>query len=178
MNSKERLEHLKSRSFNLITSIKSFDFRLDSLHHHPSPETFLKSRLATIIRNSYIHNNWNRWYKYLVWSHEGPIWWRSTLLQTESTLKDFIKMLEFLVNNIFLVFEGKVFQLIICIVMGTNCTPLLAKIFLYSYEAEFIQFLLSFCKKQLASQFNFTYRYSDDIVFINNPDLDNYIGQM
>ena len=88
-------------------------------------------------------------------------------------------MLEFLVDNIFVVFAGKVFQQIIGIPMGTNCAPLLADIFLYSYEAEFIQSLLSTGrKKRLASQFNFTYRYIDDVLSINNPDLENYFGQM
>ena len=64
--------------------------------------------------------------------------------------------------------------------MGTNCAPLLADIFLYSYEAEFIQSLLSAGKKRLASQFNFTYtcRYIDDVLSINNPDFENYLGQM
>ena len=33
-------------------------------------------------------------------------------------------------------------------------------------------------KKKLASQFNFTYRYIDDVLSINNPDFDNYLGQM
>ena len=62
--------------------------------------------------------------------------------------------------------------------MGTNCAPLLADIFLYSYEAEFIQSLLSAGKKRLAFQFNFTYRYIDDVLSINNPDFENYLGQM
>ena len=57
-------------------------------------------------------------------------------------------MLEFLVDNIFEVFGGKVFQQIVGIPMGTNCAPLLADIFLYSYEAEFIQSLLSTGKKK------------------------------
>ena len=47
--------------------------------------------------------------------------------------------------------------------MGTNCAPLLADICLYSYEAEFIQSLLSTGKKQLASRINFTYRYIDEV---------------
>ena len=87
-------------------------------------------------------------------------------------------MLEFLVDNIFVVFAGKVFQQIVGIPMGTNCAPLLADIFLYSYEAEFIQPLLSTGKKQLASRFNFTYRYIDDVLSINNPEFENYLGQM
>ena len=62
--------------------------------------------------------------------------------------------------------------------MGTNCAPLLADIFLYSYEAEFIQFLLSAGKKQSAAQFNFTYRYIDDVLSINNSDFQNYLGEM
>ena len=48
--------------------------------------------------------------------------------------------------------------------MGTNYDPLLADIFLYSYEAEFIQSLLSAKKKQLASQLNFRYRYIEDVL--------------
>ena len=62
--------------------------------------------------------------------------------------------------------------------MGTHCAPLLHDIFLYSYKAEFIQSLLSTGKKKLASQFNFTYRYIDDVLSINNPDFENYLGQM
>ena len=87
-------------------------------------------------------------------------------------------MLEFLFDNIFLVFIGKVFQQIIGIPIGTNCALLLADIFLYSYEVEFIQPLLSDGRKRLASQIIFTYRYIDDVLFINNPDFENYLGQM
>ena len=32
--------------------------------------------------------------------------------------------------------------------------------------------------KQLASRFNFTYRYIDDVLSINNPEFENYLGQM
>ena len=62
--------------------------------------------------------------------------------------------------------------------MGKNCAPLLADIFLYSYEADFIQPLLSTGKKHLASRFNLTYRYIDDVLSINNPEFENYLGQM
>ena len=62
--------------------------------------------------------------------------------------------------------------------MDANCTPLLADIFLYSYEAEFIQSLLSTGRKRLDPQFNFTYRYIDDVLSINNHDFENYLGQM
>ena len=50
--------------------------------------------------------------------------------------------------------------------MRTSSAPLLADIFLYSYEAEFIQSLLSNGRKPLASRFNFKYRYIDDVLSI------------
>ena len=175
-NSKELLEHLKSPNFKNITSIKSFDF---STLYTTIPHDKLKSRLASIIRNSFMFKNGNRRYKYLVLGHE-----ESYFVKEHSDSKhkysedDIIKMLEFLVHKIFVVFPGKVFQQIVGIPMGTNCAPLLADIFLYSYEAEFIQSLISTGRKQLASRFNFTYRYIDDVLSMNNPEFENYLGQM
>ena len=87
-------------------------------------------------------------------------------------------MLKFLVDNIFVAFAGKVFQQKIGVPMSTNCAPLLADIFLYSYEAEFIQSSLSTGKRRLASLFNFAYRYIDDVLSINNPGFEKYLGQM
>ena len=87
-------------------------------------------------------------------------------------------MLDVLVDNIFVVFAGKVFQQTVGIPMGTNCAPLLADIFLYSYEADFVQSLLSTGKRHLASRFNLTYRYIDDVLSINNPEFEHYLGQM
>ena len=167
-NSKELLDHLKSPNFNLITNIKSFDF---STLYTTIPHQKLKSRLATK-RDSFLH-------KYLVLGREGPHFVKEhSDSKSKYTEEDIIKMLEFLADNIFVVFAGKVFQQIIGIPMGTNSAPLLADIFLYSYEAEFIESLLSAGKKRLASQFNFTYRFIDDVLSINNPDFENYLGQM
>jgi hypothetical protein len=51
-------------------------------------------------------------------------------------------MLEFLIDYIFVMFGGRVFQQTVGIPMGTNCAPLLADLVLYSYEADFIQGIL------------------------------------
>ena len=48
------------------------------------------------------------------------------------------KMIEFLIDNIFVQFGGCLFHQVIGILMGTNCAPLLADLFLYSYENEFL----------------------------------------
>ena len=68
-----------------------------------------------------------------------------TNAKTYYTDSDIISMLEYLIDNIFVEFGGHIFQQSIGIPMGTNCAPLLADLFLYSYEAEFIQNLV---KKQ------------------------------
>ena len=136
-NSKELLKHLKSQTFNHVTSIKSFDF---FTLYTTIPHQKLKDRLTSIIRNAFIFKNGYRIYKYLVLGHEETYFVKE---QSDSKNKysedDIIKMLEFLVDNIFLVFAGKVFQQTVGIPMGTNCGPPLADIFLYSHEADFIQ---------------------------------------
>ena len=47
--------------------------------------------------------------------------------------------------------------------------------FLYSYEAEFVQSLLQAGKKHLAQQFNFTYRYIDDVLSLKNTEFAEYL---
>ena len=106
-NSKEILDHLQSPDFNLITNIKSFDFSTlyTAIHHQK-----LKSRPATIIRISFLHKNGNRWCKYLVLGHEGPYFVKEqSYSKNKYSEEDIIKMLVFLVDNIFVVFVGKVF---------------------------------------------------------------------
>ena len=48
--------------------------------------------------------------------------------------------------------------------MGTNCAPLLADLFLYSYENEFLDKLFKEGKRKLARQFNLSFSYIDDLI--------------
>ena len=59
--------------------------------------------------------------------------------------------------------------------MGTNCAPLLADLFLYSYESEFLQNLAEDKKIHEARAFNFTYRYIDDVLSVNNPRFAEFL---
>ena len=61
---------------------------------------------------------------------------------------DIINMLELLIDNIFVIFGGRFFQQTVVIPMGTNCAPLLADLFLFSYEADLIQGLLKKNEKE------------------------------
>jgi hypothetical protein len=59
--------------------------------------------------------------------------------------------------------------------MGTNYDPLLADLLLYSYESEFLQHLVKDKKIHEAKAFNFTYRYIDDVLSINNPRFAEFL---
>ena len=126
------------------------------LDSHPTVFTFhsyfdlLDGVLAFLISILKIFKSLHR-YKFLVLGREGPYFVKEhSDSKNKYTEDDIVNMLEFLVDNIFVVFGGKVFQQIVGIPMGTNCAPVLADIFLYSYEAEFIQSLLSTGKKKVS----------------------------
>ena len=91
---------------------------------------------------------------------------------------DIFNMLEFLMDNIFVMFGGRVFQQTVGIPMGTNCVPLLTDTFLYSYEADFIQGLLKKNGKELARSFNFTFRYIDDVLSLNNSRFGDFVDRI
>ena len=71
-----------------------------------------------------------------------------------------------LIDNIFVQFGGRLFRQVIGIPMGTNCAPLLADLFLYSYENEFLDNMIRSGHRRLARSFNLSYRYTDDLFLI------------
>jgi hypothetical protein len=56
-----------------------------------------------------------------------------------------------------------------------NCAPLLVDLFLYSYESEFLQKLVKDKKIHEVRAFNFTYRYIDDVLSINNSRFAEFL---
>ena len=69
--------------------------------------------------------------------------------ENKYTANDIRKMIEFLVDNIYVRFGGQLFRQMVGIPMGTNCAPLLADLFLYSYENEFLDKLVKEGKESL-----------------------------
>ena len=62
--------------------------------------------------------------------------------------------------------------------MDTKCAPLLADLFLYSHEADFIQRLLKKNEKKLVRSFNFTFRYIDDVLSLNNFSFGDFVDRI
>ena len=87
-------------------------------------------------------------------------------------------MLEVLIDNIFVMFGEPVFQQTVGMLMGTKCARLLAHLFLYSHEAYFIQGLLKKNENKLARSFNFTFRYIDNVLSLNNSRFGEFVDRI
>ena len=62
--------------------------------------------------------------------------------------------------------------------MGTNCAPLVADLFLFCYERDFMMSLSDDKQADVMDAFNTTSRYLDDIFNINNVYFDNMVSQI
>ena len=68
--------------------------------------------------------------------------------------------------------------LVVGIHMCTICDPLLFDLFLYSYEADFIEGFLKKNEKNLARAFNFTFRNIDDVLPLTNSRLGDFVDRI
>ena len=84
----------------------------------------------------------------------------------------------FLMENLYVQFDGMVYQQIVGIPMGTNCAPLIADLFLYCYEMDFMSDLQKSKRFDLIDMFNDTSRYLDDIFTIDYPEFERHISNI
>ena len=89
--------------------------------------------------------------------------------------RSYVKLLLFLMENLYVQFDGMVYQQIVGIPIGTNCAPLIANLFLYCYERDFMSDLHKSKRHDLIDMFNDTSRYLDDTFTIDNPEFVKYI---
>ncbi|KAK6191166.1 hypothetical protein SNE40_002905 [Patella caerulea] len=171
-NSKELLDGLQSRSLASISSIQTFDF---STLYTKIPYSKLKAWLKDIIHSVFSSKSGTARYQYLVVNYNSSYFVKyHSDSKNKFTAIKIIQMLDFLIDNIFIEFGGEIYQQVVGIPMGTNCAHLLADLFLYSYKAEYIQALVK-TNKRLVRHFNFTYRYIDDVLSLNNPKFSDYV---
>ena len=115
-NSKDLLDNLKSRSFSQVSSIKTFDF---STLYTTLPHDNLKTRLKETIHKAFSHSIYGS--KCVVLGYNSTHF--SNKIQKGKTCyseEQVISMLEFLIDNIFVLFGGTLFQQVVGIPMGTN----------------------------------------------------------
>ena len=86
--------------------------------------------------------------------------------------------LVYLLDNIFIRFGTKLYRQTISIPMGTNCVPLIADLFHFCYERDFMK---SFSRKNQADiieAFFSTSRYLDDSLNIDNIYFDQMVDRI
>ena len=166
-NSTSLLSSLDQLDVSTATSVHTFDFSTlyTSIPHDP-----LKSRISNFVHNAFRKKDGSIRYTHIkviraqgYFTHDingggGNMY----------TADNICKMIEFLIDDIFVQFGGCLFHPVIGIPMRTNCTPLLADLFLYSYEKEFLDNMIKSGHRRLARSFNLCYRYIDDLIVFNN----------
>ena len=86
--------------------------------------------------------------------------------------------LSYLLDNIYIRFGTKLYRQIVGIPMGTNCAPLVADLFLYCYERDFMDSLNHDNQADVIEAFNSTSRYLDDLLNIDNPYFEGMVNQI
>ena len=104
---------------------------------------------------------------------------RNTFFTLEKKLKKYdawscqnvCDALTFLLDNIFIRFGTKLYRQVVGIPMGTDWAPLVADLFLFCYERDFMMSLSDDKQADIIDDFNTTLRYLDDILNIDNVFL-------
>ena len=175
-NSKELLEKFDLAKFSKAKCISTWDFSTlyTSIPHRAHRQ--LKKQLFAPIRNTMSKS------KYSVMNYRS----NKCFLGSKSydsymsfTCDDLCDMLSFLINNIYVIFGDTIMRQVIGIPMGTDCAPLLADLFLHSYEAKFLSDLIKDKKtRHVARIFNRTDRYIDDLFSADNDKFGEYVPKI
>lgn len=170
-NSIEVLQKIKSCSN--ITNITTYDF---STLYTSLPHDKIKNKLKMLIKWTF-----NREGKQFLATRQNNSFF--TNINYDKGFKswtciELCNALSFLIDNIFVEFDDTIYRQVIGIPMGTNCAPLIADLFLFCYERDFMSKLVKDKRLDLIDCFNRTSRYLDDILNINNPDFEKYIPEI
>ena len=150
-NSTNLLSSLSHLGVHRATSIQTFDF---STLYTSIPHDLLKSHMNSIINNAFKYKNGATRYTHIEVCRNKSYFTSDPLNgDNKYTANDICKMIEFLVDNIYVRFGGQLFQRMVGIPMAINCAPLLADLFLYSYENESLDKLIKEGKRKLDRKF-------------------------
>ena len=170
-NSNDILNKLKLKNFQM-SSISTYDF---STLYTTLPHDLIKEKITKLIQKTFAREKST----YLACNDHRAFF-------TDNPLKNYVmwtctevcESLTFLLENIFVRYGDAIYRQVIGIPMGTNCAPLIADLFLYCYERDFMLNLKPNTQGEIISAFNDTSRYLDDIFNIDNPYFDNMIASI
>ena len=164
-NSLDFIDNIK----NIKTKhLETYDF---STLYTSLPHTEIKEKFKTIFKKIYaresktfINVNWNKAY------------FSSTKNKNfyAFTERDLLKILEFILNNIYVKFGDKIYKQVIGIPIGLDSGQDIANLLLYQYESSYVENL---SKRDLnaAKKFSTCDRYIDDLFSADFPDFQNHL---
>ena len=171
-NSGEIFDKLKARDSN-ATSLSTYDF---STLYTTLPLNLINDKLIDLVERTFQRegspyfacNDRNAFFllqkkpkKYHAWSCQNVC-----------------DALTVLLDNTFIRFGTNLYRQVVVIPMGTNCAPLVADLFLFCYERDFMMSLSGDKQADVIYAFNTTSRYKDDILNINNVYFENMVSQI
>ena len=170
-NSGEILDKLKARDFN-ATSLSTYDF---STLYTTLPHNLIKDKLIDLIERTFQREG----SPYLACSDRNAFFTSEKPKKYHAwSCQNVCDALTFLLDNIFIRFGTKLYRQVVGIPMGTNCAPLVADLFLFCYERDFMMSLSDDKQADVIDAFNTTSRYLDDILNINNVYFENMVSQI
>src|SRR6202042_307532 len=130
------------------------------------PHVKLKEEIKLLVEKAY--NGMNK--KLIKVTKSRAYWSNSKTTHTLAvTCNELTHMIEWLIDNTYVIVGNQVLRQTIGIPMGTDCAPFLANLFLFSYEFRYLNLL-----KQRILLFSINFgcvRYIDDVLLINNDNF-------
>ena len=170
-NSNDVLNKFKSKNFQASKlSIYDFSTLYTTLPHH-----LIKDKLIDLINRTLIRENT----QYLACNEEyafftSDVYNNHNLWSCQKVFDALVHLLD----NIFIRFGTKLYRQTIGIPMGTNCAPLVADLFLFCYERDFMKSLSRENQADIIEAFNSTSRYLDDLLNIDNIYFDQMVDRI
>ena len=125
------------------------------------PHSQLKTRMEELIRNAYN----TRDASHMTLGKDHAYWTSRPVANTRNlTVNQLVEMFNFLIDTIYIQIGSAVYQQTIGIPMGTDCAALVADLFLFSYEFEFIKSLIQ-TDLSVAAKFSNTCLHLTTLIF-------------
>ena len=159
-DSNKILNKFKSRGFP-ASGLSTYDF---STFYSTLPHNLIKEKLTELIRQTFNREG----SLYLACNDKMPFTSEQPKRYKLWPCQKMCDALHYLLDNIFLRFGSKLYRQIVGIPMGTYCAPLVADLFLFCYERDFMLSLSDNSQTDIIEAFNSTSRCFDDLLNIEN----------
>ena len=139
------------------------------------PHHLKKDKLIDLINRTFIRENT----QYLACNEECAFFFTSDVCKNNLwSCQKVCDDLVYFLDKIFIRFGTKLYRQTIGIPMGTNCVRIVADLFLFRYERDFIKSLSRENQADIIEAFNSTSRYLDDLLNIDNIYFDQMVDSI